>query len=423
MNRRPAQRSIAARVIAMLVAALVVVHTARDAVADFSLTPIATALSTPPAATRTIESVAAWSNASSGVSQQPHPAVARIIVPERDGTSFGSGTLVDITESQGLVITNWHVVETQSGPITVAFPDGFRSQATVLKKDETWDLAALSIWKPNVAPVSLATERAKRGDMLAIAGYGGGSYRMAAGRCTQYVAPSARHPFEMVELAAAARQGDSGGPILNERGELAGVLFGEGDGKTAGSDAGRVALFLAPIRGVQSTQLARLTADRSSGASAGDGWHAADGSPPAFAPMDPGSVAGQVVPSDPMASRIAPSNLTPSAALAPSAATNHAAGGWSWPNAASQPHAPFSSSPSADAAALLPTADARPSYPPPASTTTAVNPPVASDGADSGGQNVENVLGATRFEQAKSILAIIGAIAIVVTFSKAFAKT
>jgi len=51
----------------------------------------------------------------------------------------------------------------------------------------------------------------------------------------------------MVELAAEARQGDSGGPILNQRGELAGVLFGSGPGYTSGSYGGRVLKFLSSV--------------------------------------------------------------------------------------------------------------------------------------------------------------------------------
>ncbi|MEX2186857.1 MAG: trypsin-like peptidase domain-containing protein [Pirellulales bacterium] len=423
MNRSPAKRPIAAGLTASLIAALVIVYTARVATADLSSTPIAP----PTFAVSGIAPAAIALNAAAGVSQQPHPAVARIIVPDRDGTSYGSGTLVDITESQGLVITNWHVVESQAGPITVVFPDGFRSQATVLKHDPTWDLAALSIWKPNVAPVPIAPARAKPGDALAIAGYGSGNYRMAAGRCTQYVAPGPRQPFEMVEVSAAARQGDSGGPILNGRGELAGVLFGEGDGKTAGSDALRVAQFLAPIRGMQSTQLARLTVDRRDGTNSPDAWQAADDSPPAFASNSPDSTTGQQVPADPFANRIAPSNQSPSVPYTPNAAAHQAAGGWSWPIAAPQPNAPISSpptsSPAANATAQLPTVDGRPSYPPPASTATPAIPPAASADESAAGQKIQNLLGDTRFEQAKSILAIIGIIAIVVTFSKAFAKS
>jgi hypothetical protein len=85
------------------------------------------------------------------------------------------------------------------------------------------------------------------GDGLTIAGYGSGSWRMASGRCTQYLAPGIEFPHEMVELATEARQGDSGGPILNDRGELAGVLFGSGPGYTSGSYGGRVLKFLATV--------------------------------------------------------------------------------------------------------------------------------------------------------------------------------
>ncbi len=51
----------------------------------------------------------------------------------------------------------------------------------------------------------------------------------------------------MVELDVQARQGDSGGPIFNQRGELAGVLFGAGEGTTIGSFAPRVESFLATL--------------------------------------------------------------------------------------------------------------------------------------------------------------------------------
>jgi hypothetical protein len=175
--------------------------------------------------------------------------VVRVITPQRDGMAFGSGTLVAVNETQGLVLTNWHVVEEAAGSISVLFPDGFSSVARVLKADRDWDLAALLIHRPHVEPVSLARQAPRPGELLTIAGYGSGTYRAATGRCLQYVAPARDFPFGMVELGAAARQGDSGGPILNSRGELAGVLFGTGGGATAGSYCGRVRWFLASIVG------------------------------------------------------------------------------------------------------------------------------------------------------------------------------
>ena len=177
-----------------------------------------------------------------------HPAVVRVMATDRDGFSLGSGTLVAVSETHGLVITNWHVIRDAAGPIAVAFPNGFQSTATVLRTDHDWDLAALAIWRPNVDPVPLAALPPQPGEPLAIAGYGSGQYRTITGRCTQYVSPGPNQPFEMVELSAPARQGDSGGPILNSRGELAGVLFGTGGGQTAGSYCGRVRMFLTSVR-------------------------------------------------------------------------------------------------------------------------------------------------------------------------------
>ena len=177
----------------------------------------------------------------------PHPAVARIIVTEKVATSYGSGTLVDVEGDYGLVITNWHVVRDAAGEVTVVFPDGFRSSARVLKVDGDWDLAALVVWRPNADPVPIAAAAPRPGDVLTIAGYGSGRYRAATGRCTQYVAPGVNFPYEMVEVSVAARPGDSGGPIFNERGELAGVLFGADGGSTTGSYAGRLRWFLASV--------------------------------------------------------------------------------------------------------------------------------------------------------------------------------
>ncbi len=179
--------------------------------------------------------------------QTPHPAVVRVVVQERTGLSLGSGALVGVQGAYGLVVTNWHVVRDAAGPITVIFPDGFRSGATILKMDPEWDLAALAIWRPQVDPIPLAPEMPQLGEPLTIVGYGSGQYRAATGRCLQYLSPARHEPPEMIELSVAARQGDSGGPILNSQGQLAGVLFGASWGRTAGSSCRRVRSFLASL--------------------------------------------------------------------------------------------------------------------------------------------------------------------------------
>jgi hypothetical protein len=179
----------------------------------------------------------------------PHPAVVRVAVPERGGAAYGSGALVAVGESTGLVLTNWHVVRDAAGPIAVYFPDGFSSPASVLRVDRDWDLAALAIWRPKAQPITLAADAPQPGEALTIAGYGSGAYRALTGRCTQYVSPGGNQPFEMIEISAPARNGDSGGPIINSRGELAGVLFGSAFGRTVGSYCGRLRWFLSSVDG------------------------------------------------------------------------------------------------------------------------------------------------------------------------------
>lgn len=195
-----------------------------------------------------LPSLVSLSTASAPVQPQVHPAVARIVAPGQGSISYGSGTLIYANDQAGVVITNWHVINEAKGQISVHFPDGFYSLGNVQSVDRDWDLAAIVIRKPpNVQPVPLANQAPQPGETLTIAGYGSGSYRAASGRCTQYVAPGKTFPFEMVEVAVSARQGDSGGPIFNSRGELAGVLFGEGHGRTSGSYCGRVKWFLSSI--------------------------------------------------------------------------------------------------------------------------------------------------------------------------------
>lgn len=198
--------------------------------------------------TRTVAVVVCWIAIAAVVgAMAPHPAVCRVAVEERDGLAFGSGTLIDARERYGLVVTNWHVVRDASGTIEVRFPSGFRSEARPLKLDETWDLAALVIWRPPTEPATLAARPPQPGDRLTICGYGQGDYRAVTGRCTDYYSPEIGQPQELVELDVEARQGDSGGPIFNDRGELAGVLFGAAQGTTLGSFGGRVQAFLATL--------------------------------------------------------------------------------------------------------------------------------------------------------------------------------
>jgi hypothetical protein len=194
----------------------------------------------------------AWPFPAAPTAQTPHPSVVRVIAAEQNGvSSLGSGVLVAVDAAHGLVVTNWHVVREATGPVTVVFPDGFRSGALVLQTDHDWDLAALAIQRPRAAPMRLAAAPPQPGEALGIAGYGPeGVYRAVGCRCERYVTPGGNLPQEILKVDVEARRGDSGGPIYNSRGEVAGILFGAGGnmlsgGYTMGSYCGRVRMFLA----------------------------------------------------------------------------------------------------------------------------------------------------------------------------------
>ncbi|MGL4595802.1 MAG: S1 family peptidase, partial [Thermoguttaceae bacterium] len=183
---------------------------------------------------------------------EPIPGVVRIVAFDPTGQSFGSGSYIGGLGDYGLILSNWHVVCEADGLVHVHFPSGFSSFGAVVHSDKTWDLALIAVSLPpkTIKPIPIASSVPKPGDLLWIAGYGSGSYRLAGGKCERYLAPelpkdgeSAR--YEIIDMSTSARRGDSGGPILNGNHELAGVLFGS-DMKqnTAGSHCQRVQRFL-----------------------------------------------------------------------------------------------------------------------------------------------------------------------------------
>lgn len=187
---------------------------------------------------------------------RPLPNVVRLIAFDSNGQSFGSGSYIGNYDDYGLILSNWHVVCESDSLVHVHFPNGFSSFGAIVNSDKTWDLAMIVVSKPPQSVPSLPIARTipKPGDALWIAGHGSGSYRLAGGTCIRYLAPeipkNGTPPlYEIIELSVTARQGDSGGPILNQDGELAGVLFGSDMVRnTAGSYCQRVNRFLGQTR-------------------------------------------------------------------------------------------------------------------------------------------------------------------------------
>jgi hypothetical protein len=167
----------------------------------------------------------------------PRPAVCRIECGAGPAKDCGTGVLVEARDGRAKVLTAWHVVRDGRNAITLRWPDGTSGTARVTAWDSAWDLAVLSAAAPAAAPMPIAARPPAVGDRLTLAGYGPVpfTYREASGEVTQFLGPTGRHPMHMLEVRAAARQGDSGGPIFNARGEVVAVLWGSTGGLTAAS--------------------------------------------------------------------------------------------------------------------------------------------------------------------------------------------
>jgi|GWRWMinimDraft_5_1066013.scaffolds.fasta_scaffold06673_2 serine protease Do len=142
----------------------------------------------------------------------------------RQGTSFGSGFIIS---SEGYVLTNHHVIE-GSNKVVVHLADRREFVAKVIGSDASTDVAVLKINASNLPVLSIGNSQiVKPGQwVVAIGSPFGFDHSVTAGIISALGRPSidgTQRYVPFIQTDVAINQGNSGGPLLNTRGEVIGI--------------------------------------------------------------------------------------------------------------------------------------------------------------------------------------------------------
>src|SRR5690606_27027478 len=142
---------------------------------------------------------------------------------ERFGTSLGSGFIIS---ADGYVLTNHHVID-GADTVTVKLSDSREYKAEVVGSDEKSDIALLKIDATGLPALRLGDSNQLRPGqwVVAIGSPFGLDHSVTAGIVSAVgrSAGASQQYVPFIQTDVAINRGNSGGPLLNTRGEVVGI--------------------------------------------------------------------------------------------------------------------------------------------------------------------------------------------------------
>jgi len=145
---------------------------------------------------------------------------------QRKEVGGGTGFIIS---SDGMILTNKHVVTDTDAAYTVLMNDGSRYDAEVLARDPTFDLAVIRIKKSGLPTLPLGdSDKLEIGQTGIAIGNSLGEFRNTVSvgvisGLARTVEAFGELLSGVIQTDAAINPGNSGGPLLNLRGEVVGV--------------------------------------------------------------------------------------------------------------------------------------------------------------------------------------------------------
>jgi len=145
--------------------------------------------------------------------------------PQREFYRRGLGSGVIVDADKGYVLTNWHVVR-DADEVEIVLHDGREFEAQWVRTDKETDLAVLKIKPDRLTEARLGdSDKMDVGDwVLAIGAPEGLPQTVTAGIISAKGRTTGRDGYEnFIQTDAAINHGNSGGPLVNTRGEVVGI--------------------------------------------------------------------------------------------------------------------------------------------------------------------------------------------------------